>query len=133
MRVSTLSKAPLGLLALYAAEASAFWRMMCPSRVVQQRADPIMSPGEVAGHVHTISGGNGFKFEMNYDDARNSDCSSCPIKQDLSNYWTPKLYYHAENGSFISVPQVGDQWGNTGGMNVYYLYVQDSLIDHFPH
>ncbi|KAK1148182.1 hypothetical protein N8T08_010827 [Aspergillus melleus] len=121
MRVNTVSKAPLGLLALYATSASAFWRMMCPSRLVQQRADPIMSPGEVAGHVHTISGGNGFKFDMNYDDARNSDCSSCPIKQDLSNYWTPKLYYHAENGSFISVPQIGDQWENTGGMNVYYF------------
>ncbi|KAA8642019.1 hypothetical protein EYZ11_003950 [Aspergillus tanneri] len=121
MRVSTLNKAPLGLLALFATSTDAFWRMMCPSRLVQERADPIINPGAVASHVHTISGGNGFALSMDYDKARSSDCSSCPIKQDLSNYWTPKLYFHAENGSFISVPQVGDQNGNQGGMTVYYF------------
>lgn len=112
--------AALGLFSTLAVPATAFWRMPCPGRVVTERADPIVSPGQVSGHVHTISGGNGFGFTMDYAQARASDCSSCPIKEDLSNYWTPKLYYHAENGSFIDVPQAGDGNGVYGGMTVYY-------------
>ncbi|KAB8230286.1 DUF1996 domain-containing protein [Aspergillus alliaceus] len=111
----------LGVLALGASPTSAFFRMPCPSRLVQERADPIVNPGTVGGHVHTISGGNAFAFSMDYESARSSECSSCPIKQDLSNYWTPTLYYHAPNGSFISVPQGGDGDGAAGGMTVYYL------------
>jgi Domain of unknown function (DUF1996) len=103
------------------APASAFWRMPCPSRLVTERADPIVSPGIVSAHVHTIVGGNGFGFTMDYAQARSSKCSSCPIEQDLSNYWTPALYYHAQNGSFINVLQAGDGAGITGGMTVYYL------------
>ena len=49
------------------------------------------------------------------------DIVVCPIKQDLSNYWTPALYYQAEDGTFESVPQSGDGGGTLGGMNVYYL------------
>ncbi|KAK6430435.1 hypothetical protein LTR95_013410 [Oleoguttula sp. CCFEE 5521] len=111
---------PFALLASLAGAANAFWRMPCGGRLLLERADPIVNPGAVAGHVHTISGGNGFGFAMNFDQARASTCSSCPIKKDLSNYWTPKLYYHAQNGSFIDVPQAGEYNGNTGGMTVYY-------------
>ncbi|KAI5212235.1 WSC-domain-containing protein [Aureobasidium subglaciale] len=110
-----------GLAAALAAPAAAFFRMPCPGRIVTERADPIVSPGQVAGHVHTISGGNGFKFEMDYADTQASDCSSCPIKQDLSNYWTPSLYYQHQNGSFENVHQSGDGTGIYGGMTVYYL------------
>ncbi|KAI4719470.1 WSC-domain-containing protein [Aureobasidium sp. EXF-10727] len=111
----------LGLAAALAAPAAAFFRMPCPGRIVTERADPIISPGQVSGHVHTISGGNGFKFDMTYADARSSSCSSCPIKQDLSNYWTPSLYYQHQNGSFENVHQSGDGQGTYGGMTVYYL------------
>lgn len=110
----------LALVASLAAPADAFWRMTCPGRLVKERADPIVAPGKVSAHVHTISGGSGFGFEMTYDQARASKCSSCPIKADLSNYWTPSLYFKAQNGSFISVPQAGDFNGQTGGMTVYY-------------
>ncbi|GAB7352367.1 hypothetical protein MBLNU459_g2805t2 [Dothideomycetes sp. NU459] len=110
-----------GLVAALAAPASAFFRMPCPGRIVSERADPVVAPGAVSGHVHSIAGGNGFDFEMTYETARSSDCSSCPIKQDLSNYWTPKLYYQYQNGSFEDVPQAGDGNGVYGGMTVYYL------------
>lgn len=108
------------ILAAMAGTANAFWRMPCGGRVALERADPIIDPGQVSGHVHTISGGNGFGFSMDYYQARNSSCSSCPIKQDLSNYWTPKLYYMYQNGSVEDVPQAGEGNGATGGMNVYY-------------
>lgn len=127
MRLS--SSTSLAINALLAVPAAAFWRMGCPSRLVQERADPVIAPGAVSAHVHTIAGGNGFGFQMSYAQARASTCSSCPITQDLSNYWTPKLYYQAQNGSFFSVPQAGDGSGAQGGMTVYYLYVtHDALL-----
>nr|OQO29178.1 hypothetical protein B0A51_09380 [Rachicladosporium sp. CCFEE 5018] len=115
-----MSVKTLGLATLLAGAANAFWRMPCGGRLLLERADPIVNPGAVAGHVHTISGGNGFGFAMDFNQARASTCSSCPIQADLSNYWTPKLYCHAQNGSFIDVPQAGEYNGRTGGMTVYY-------------
>jgi len=117
---SNIASAALGLLA-YAAPGYAYWRMSCPGRVATERIDPIVAPGQVSAHVHTVSGGNALNFSMDYADTQTSECSSCPIKQDLSNYWTPKLYYMHENGSFEDVPQAGDGVGAVGGMTVYYL------------
>lgn len=37
--------------------ANAFWRLPCHERVGLARMDPIMNPGQVSGHVHTIHGG----------------------------------------------------------------------------
>ncbi|KAH0545165.1 hypothetical protein FGG08_000777 [Glutinoglossum americanum] len=102
-----------GILAALVAPASAFWRMPCSNPLVVERADPVVSPGAVSGHVHTIMGGSGFGFTMDYAQARASACSTCKVAQDMSNYWVPTLYYHAQNGSFISVDQVG-------GATIYY-------------
>ncbi|KAK4993470.1 hypothetical protein LTR50_000400 [Elasticomyces elasticus] len=120
MHSNIMRAATLGLAASLADPVAAFWRMSCPGRILSERADPIVFPGVVAPHVHTISGSNGFGFTENYDQAKGGSCTSCPIKQDMSNYWTPKLYYQAENGSFIDVPQAGDGLGIYGGMTVYY-------------
>ncbi|KAK4902978.1 hypothetical protein LTR49_026957 [Elasticomyces elasticus] len=107
--------------ALLSAPVSAFWRMPCPGRLVLERIDPLIFPGVVSPHVHTVSGGSGFGFETSYKQQRESACSSCPIKQDLSAYWTPKLYYMGKDGkSFEDVPQAGEGNGVTGGMTVYY-------------
>ncbi|RPB22743.1 WSC-domain-containing protein [Terfezia boudieri ATCC MYA-4762] len=92
----------------------AFWRLPCASPVLIERADPIVNPGKVAGHLHTIMGGNGFGFEMDYDQARKSTCSTCSVKEDLSSYWIPNLFYKAKNGSLHEVEQMG-------GALVYYL------------
>lgn len=110
----------IGAVAALASTANAFWRMPCGGRLLLERADPVVFPGEVSPHVHTISGGNGFGFSMDYEQANASTCSSCAIKKDLSNYWTPKLYYMAEDGTFEDVPQSGEGNGKTGGMTVYY-------------
>ena len=121
MRTKDVSAAALGFVAALATPASAFWRMPCPGRLVLERIDPIISPGVVSSHVHTVSGGSGFGFAMDYAQARSSKCSSCPIKADFSNYWTPKLYYMGADGkSFEDVPQAGEGNGVTGGLTVYY-------------
>ena len=91
-----------------------FFRLPCPGVLVTERADPIVNPGAVAGHVHTILGGNGFGFEMDFASTQASTCSSCRVKQDMSNYWVPTLYYKGQDGQFTSIKQVG------GGL-IYYL------------
>ncbi|KAI0505997.1 WSC domain-containing protein [Xylaria bambusicola] len=104
--------------AALAAQVDAFWRLPCASPVVVQRADPIEDPNAVSKHVHTVLGSNAFNFTMNYHDTQAATCSTCKAVEDLSSYWVPSLYYHAENGSFISVEQVG-------GALIYYLQRSD--------
>merc|ERR1712230_255891 len=132
----TFGAASIALAALQAVPASAFWRMGCPGRLTLERIDPLFAPGSVSGHVHTVSGGSGIGFDTDFDQLRSSACSSCPIKQDMSAYWTPKLYYmsDAEGSSFEDVPQSGEGGGNTGGMTVYYLQRGEDLnnITAFP-
>lgn len=103
----------MGVLAALAVPASAFFKVPCTDPLVVERADPVVSPGKVSGHSHTIMGGSGFGFNMNYAQARASGCSTCKAKGDSSNYWVPNLYFQASNGSFISVKQ-------NGGMLIYY-------------
>ncbi|KAI4278763.1 MAG: hypothetical protein L6R35_006076, partial [Caloplaca aegaea] len=60
-----------------------------------------------------------------YDSLLQSECTSCAIKDDLSAYWTPLLYYQHSNGSFEEVPH--------GGMTVYYFGRGDDRdIQPFP-
>ena len=112
------------LAASQATLSEAFFRMSCPGRITRERLDPIVNPGAIAGHVHTVSGGSGFKASMTYQDARASLCSSCTIKvcgspppvlvfqfthvntlkEDMSNYWTPTLYVRFKDGTFAPVP-----------------------------
>ena len=97
----------LALLSTLAVPTDAYWRMPCPGTLLEGRLDPIVSPGAVSGHTHVILGGNGFAPSMDYASTQVSTCTSCDVAGDNSNYWVPKLYYHAQNGSFIDVPVQG--------------------------
>jgi hypothetical protein len=99
---------------LFATETVAFWRLPCGRPVSVQRADPIVNPGVPAGHLHTVMGGSGFDVNTDFNKARSSTCSSCKVKEDLSNYWIPALFYRGQDGTFTNVKQLG-------GMLVYYL------------
>lgn len=108
------------LLCCYIIPVRSFWRLPCAAPLVTERADPIMNPGTLANHLHTIMGGNAFDFSMSYNDTQTATCSSCAVTKDFSNYWAPTLYYRAENGSFINVEQ-------NGGALIYYLQRSDPL------
>jgi hypothetical protein len=41
---------------LFPSYATAFWRLPCRGRSGVARLDPIVNPGEVAGHAHVIHG-----------------------------------------------------------------------------
>jgi hypothetical protein len=121
------------LLAAFAASPSfATFVIQCTSRLIDERADPLVEPGQVATHAHVIAGGNGFDFEMDYDKARGSSCSTCYVKEDLSNYWTPKLYYQGQDGNFTAVPIDGDDsQGNMGGQVHFMEHINLAIADLF--
>ncbi|GAA5950018.1 hypothetical protein JCM3765_004166 [Sporobolomyces pararoseus] len=106
----------LSLATVCSTPALAFFKLPCDNPLIQERADPIISPGKVAGHVHTVNGGSNFALGSTYETMRKSKCSSCRAKADLSAYWTPQLYIEWANGTFTSVPHLGD-----GGGLIYYL------------
>ncbi|KAI5899816.1 uncharacterized protein SCHCODRAFT_01083620, partial [Schizophyllum commune H4-8] len=86
-----------------------------------QRIDPILTPGQVATHVHSgaqgsspgcdrinvcrpVVGSSGFGLDSTSSDVlRNSSCTSVPIREDKSNYWYPQLYFRWQNGTFSLV------------------------------
>ncbi|GAA5875572.1 hypothetical protein JCM16303_000671 [Sporobolomyces ruberrimus] len=109
-----LSRFALLAALLVNSSVQAFWRLPCGNSLVIERADTIVSPYQISGHVHNILGGSNFALGTTYEALRASDCTSCLVKQDMSNYWTPQLYFQWANGSFTSVDAVG------GGL-IYYL------------
>ncbi|KDQ20403.1 hypothetical protein BOTBODRAFT_306441 [Botryobasidium botryosum FD-172 SS1] len=99
---------------LSAGAANAWFRVACTTPLVSERVDPIVSPTTVPSqHAHTVHGGNNFYANETYDTVRGSSCTSCLVKQDLSQYWFPKLYFHDKaKGQFEPVPN--------GGLLIYY-------------
>ncbi|KAF8531664.1 hypothetical protein JB92DRAFT_2675225, partial [Gautieria morchelliformis] len=93
--------------------------------LVEGRMDPLVSPGAASGHVHTIQGGSNFALTLGDTTLLQSTCTSSLVKDDKSDYWTPKLYFQdPTNYSFISVPMFY--------MNVYYFFeATDDVIKAF--
>ncbi|KAF6765378.1 hypothetical protein DFP72DRAFT_1108047 [Ephemerocybe angulata] len=110
-----------------AQESYAILRFGC-SQLVTQRFDPLVTPGQVAPHVHQIIGGNSYAFfnltmDPSLDLPTLSTCTTCRFKEDLSNYWTAVMYFKHDNGSFVRVPQIANHYigGPQGGMTIYYI------------
>ncbi|KAK0472168.1 hypothetical protein IW261DRAFT_1596974 [Armillaria novae-zelandiae] len=101
-------------LLLVAVGANAWFRLPCTLPLVQERLDPIQQPGSnPSQHVHTVHGGSNFAPSSTYQTMRQSQCTSCQVGQDLSNYWFPKLYFRdPKTGLFESVAN--------GGLLIYY-------------
>ncbi|KAK3062360.1 hypothetical protein LTS18_004206 [Coniosporium uncinatum] len=92
--------------AAFVGDAAAFFRINC-GRILDGRIDPIISPGRVSGHLHTLVGSANVGINSTYDSLVNSECTSCEIQDDRSAYWSPQLYYQYANGSVIEVPHEG--------------------------
>ncbi|RLN59907.1 hypothetical protein BBJ29_001912 [Phytophthora kernoviae] len=90
---------PTLLLAAAMPAAHGMFRFDCFNNLVVDRVDPIVSLGAASGHVHAISGGNGFSKNADGKAMKASTCTSCPIGADLSAYWVPQLYVKFKNGT----------------------------------
>ncbi|KAF3022901.1 hypothetical protein E8E14_000378 [Neopestalotiopsis sp. 37M] len=104
--------------------ANAFWRMECRGRTALARIDPIVNFGETATHVHTLHGSSGISESATTSLLQDGNCTSCAVTQDMSEYWTPPLYFQFANGTFEVVQQ-------DGGMLAYYLLRGDD-VQAFP-
>ncbi|KAG5993815.1 hypothetical protein E4U43_003398 [Claviceps pusilla] len=62
-------------------------------QLTKGRMDPIVTPGKVSTHVHTVMGGSGFGLGSTGKDLMASNCSTALVKGDNSNYWFPSLYF----------------------------------------
>ncbi|KAF5382534.1 hypothetical protein D9615_002802 [Tricholomella constricta] len=94
--------------------AHAWFRVACTGPLVQERVDPIISPNSnPSNHVHTIHGASNFARDATFDTLRASSCTSCLVKEDLSTYWFPKLYFQDPRTKLF------EPVGN-GGLLVYY-------------
>ncbi|KAG5723171.1 hypothetical protein E4T56_gene294 [Termitomyces sp. T112] len=102
---------------LFAALSSVngYWLMGIEDFITTERLDPIVNPGRVSGHVHSVLGGSNFRMNTNTNALRQSQCTSIPIPEDKSNYWFPHLYFQWANGSFTSM--------NGGAVMLMYDYL----------
>ncbi|KAF7359970.1 WSC domain protein [Mycena venus] len=105
--------------------ANAWFRVPCTNPLVQERLDPIISPGgNPSQHVHTIHGASTTIISV-HPTARTALLQRHAISpeyypqnihgytQDLSNYWFPKLYFQDPQTKLF------EPVGN-GGLLVYY-------------
>jgi len=90
-----------------------YWLMGIENFITTERIDPLVNPGKVSGHAHSVLGGSNFRMNTNTAQLRQSECTSVPIPQDKSNYWFPHLYFQWSNGNFSSL---------NGGAVIYYLF-----------
>lgn len=51
------------------------------------RFDPVITPGQVSPHLHTIAGGSSFSSDVEYATMQTSACTTAPVSVDKSNYW----------------------------------------------
>jgi len=112
----------LSILVVTAVEIEAFWVMNMKNVLITERVDPVSSIGAIAPHVHTVAGGSNFGPRSTSEELRASKCTSGPIVEDKSNYWTPTLYFQWANGSFTSVD---------GTVSIKYLFNPSEAVP-FP-
>ncbi|KAL8683256.1 MAG: hypothetical protein Q9186_000758 [Xanthomendoza sp. 1 TL-2023] len=118
MRTTSFNAQVLAFLAALAAPVAAqrdFYFTFGSSALVIERLDPILNPGGLSGHVHSVIGGNAFGPSMDFETTQRSTCTSVDIIPDKSNYWVPNVYFH-KNGKFTLVPALSPKH------KVYYKY-----------
>ncbi|WWC73343.1 uncharacterized protein I206_107310 [Kwoniella pini CBS 10737] len=116
----------VALLAGVSVSADPFFVVQHGTAAFTTRLDPIVSPGGVSSHVHSVIGSSSFKNEYSYDNNRNGKCTTANIVEDLSNYWAPQLYRKQDNGTF--------ELFKMNRANTYYLMRRqpDEEVHEFP-
>ncbi|WVQ72276.1 hypothetical protein IAR50_001826 [Cryptococcus sp. DSM 104548] len=109
MRLSTASS----IIAALAAPANGYFILSHPV-LETTRLDPIVAPGVISPHVHSIVGGNNFDKTMTYNSTQKGTCTTATVSVDKSSYWTPQLYYYSPTDDTYEAITVSY-------VNTYYL------------
>jgi hypothetical protein len=72
---------------------SAFFALNSPNLVIE-RLDPLVKPGGIASHLHTVLGGNHWSDTYSYENQISSTCTTMPVSVDKSNYWSHHTHTH---------------------------------------
>ncbi|KAK0623861.1 hypothetical protein B0T14DRAFT_495263 [Immersiella caudata] len=114
----------LSLVPLLAGGSEAF--LLTGLHIAQERVDPIVQPGVVSGHLHTVVGASAFNPTFDTNVWSKSNCSSITVQENKSNYWMPSVMARHANGSFSSIPLLETR--------VYYLnnHPEGSKVTAFP-
>ncbi|KAL8806539.1 MAG: hypothetical protein Q9182_001322 [Xanthomendoza sp. 2 TL-2023] len=118
MRTTSFNVRALAFLTALTAPVSAqrdYYFTFGSGSLVQERLDPVLNPGALSGHVHSVVGGDAFAASMDFETTQRSSCTSVDIIPDKSNYWMPNLYFH-KNGKFTLVPEYSPKH------KIYYKY-----------
>ncbi|KAI2638266.1 hypothetical protein GGS21DRAFT_510444 [Xylaria nigripes] len=125
---TTFTAASLATLATAAQDQRTFavLRFIGDGFLSEGPVDPIVNPGTIGTHYHSIMGGRNFGPNTTGDDLLSSSCTTAMIKNDKSNYWINSLFFQdPKNGTFQKVPPYY--------MNVYYFFEPtDDEIKPFP-
>nr|ODN90519.1 WSC domain-containing protein [Cryptococcus depauperatus CBS 7841] len=99
------------------------WILTHAQTLLMGRLDPIVTPGGISSHVHNVVGASNSGWQPNDPSEQiNAACSSTIVGDDLSNYWTPQLYYRYENNTFSPI---------LSGTRIYY-YTKGDNVKPFP-
>lgn len=92
----------------------------------QARVDPIVTPGGVSSHVHSLVGANGVSADTTTAESLEaaSTCTTAGLHADMSSYWAPSLYSINPDGTFT--PR------QLYYVNTYYLMRGNVEIKAFP-
>ncbi|RDX43613.1 WSC-domain-containing protein [Lentinus brumalis] len=91
-----------------------YWIFGGSRPIVTTRLDPVISPGSVSSHVHSVVGASRFKDVYDPADLLQSNCTTIPVQPDKSNYWAPQLYHQdQQTGMFTPIPVT---------FNIYYAF-----------
>ncbi|WVR09238.1 hypothetical protein IAU60_006302 [Kwoniella sp. DSM 27419] len=105
----------------------AFFVVQHAPALLTTRLDPIVNPGGISSHVHSIIGSSSFKPDYTYDNNMHGRCTTANVAVDRSSYWTPQLYRKTDDGKFQMV--------RMNRANTYYLVrrgSQTEQIHEFP-
>ncbi|KAK9895319.1 hypothetical protein P389DRAFT_91188 [Cystobasidium minutum MCA 4210] len=102
--------------------AYAFFLMPAGQVAIEQK-DPIVSPGQNSSkHVHVIAGSRGFSEHADFEKlTKQGECTSAAVRQDMSAYWAPMLYYKTKIDGKEVVKAV-----KNADINVYYKFVKNN-------
>ncbi|KAL8844919.1 MAG: hypothetical protein Q9176_000591 [Flavoplaca citrina] len=123
MRSASFNTKAFAFLAALAVSVSAqqdYYFNFGGSTLVQERLDPLLNPGALSGHVHSVLGGNAFAATMDFATTQSSTCTSVAVVPDKTNYWVPSVYFR-KNGKLTLVPEKSHK--------IYYKYGYDGKPD----
>ncbi|WVW79154.1 hypothetical protein I302_101120 [Kwoniella bestiolae CBS 10118] len=122
---------PLAVLAISISQVNAwtdpFFVIQHGPDIITSRIDPVISPGGISSHVHSIVGSSSFKPTYTYENSISGKCTTANIAIDHSNYWIPQLYRKRDDGQFDLVKM--------NRANTYYLMrrgSQNEQVYDFP-